>query len=224
MADKQNDWKHLGQLMSKMQLLYTTARDTFAGMSIGVEIIPWLVGDGAQAFTEALTSLGEKYRATERVRIVSKSCIEVNLDAPPKLPFYGAHVAENAAGGWVTLERKKAGLYINGEKIILHLGEGQKNGKSMKGHALKEALNGKLVLHPNILDALMEHAHLIPVEWKQDAKGRTVYIFFWGVVFRGSVGFLYVRYVVWFVDAWHSVYRWLGRGWGGQDPAALRAS
>lgn len=222
---KVNEWKPLGLLMSKVQDLYTTVRDTLGGMGIGLDIIPWLAGDGKKALVETLTALGTEFNNTRRIRLTgNKNVIYVNLDAPPKLPFDGAEVKENAGGGWVKVERRKTGLYVNGKKIVLHLDEGQKDGKVMVGTKLKEALTGKSVEHPNILDALMEHTHLIPDDWKQDGQGRTIYIFFWAVVFRHRGGFLYVRCLYWDFGAWQTDCGWLGSGWDGRNPAAVRAS
>ena len=220
------DWDTLGQSANILLNIFTHARDTFSGMGIELtKLIPWLVGDGKPAFDEALKSLGEKYRSTQRFRLTNnKNVIWVNLDAPPKLPFDGAEAVENPSGGWVKVERRKTELFVDGKKIILHLDEGQKDGKVMVGTKLAEALKGYSVEHPNILDALMEHPHLIPDEFKQDGQGRTIYIFFWAVKFRERDGLLYVRCLYWGDGAWRSRYYWLGVRWGDQGPAAVRAN
>ena len=220
------DWDTSGQYANVLLNIFTHVRDTFAGMSIELaRLIPWLAGDGKQALDDALKSLGEKYNSTQRIRLTNnKNLIWVNLDAPPKLPFDGAEVKENAGGGWVKVERRKTGLYVDDKKIVLHLDEGQKDGKVMVGTKLAEALTGKSVEHPNILDALMEHTHLIPDEFKQDGQGRTICIFFWAVKFRDRDGDLCVRYLYWDDGAWRSHYDWLGSFWGDRNPAAVRAS
>ncbi|MDO8633009.1 MAG: hypothetical protein Q7K38_00455, partial [Candidatus Wildermuthbacteria bacterium] len=79
-------------------------------------------------------------------------------------------------------------------------------------------LAGKPVMNANVLDYLLKNPHLIPDEW----KGK--YLFFWGTVYRGSVGCLYVRYLCWRGVRWGWDCRWLGSGWDGRYPAALRAS
>ncbi len=143
---KVNEWKPIGLLMSKLQDLYTTARDTLGGMGIGTDIIPWLAGDGKKKLVETLKTLGTEFNNTRRIRLTgNKNVIYVNLDAPPKLPFDGAEVKENAGGGWVKVDRRKTGLYVDGKKIILHLDEGQKGSNVMVGTKLKEALTGKSV-------------------------------------------------------------------------------
>jgi len=222
-----NEWKPLGLLMSKVQDLYTTVRDTLGGMGIGMDIIPWLAGDGKKSLVEKLKALGTEFKNTQRIRLTgNKNLIWVNLDAPLKLPFDGAEPKpdQNAPSGWVKVERRKTGLYVDDKKIVLHLDEGQKDGKVMVGTKLAEALTGKSVEHPNILDALMEHTHLIPDEFKQDGQGRTICIFFWAVKFRDRDGDLCVRYLYWDDGAWRSHYDWLGSFWGDRNPAAVRAS
>lgn len=56
------------------------------------------------------------------------------------------------------------------------------------------------------------------------SAGRTRYILFWGVIFRGSRGFLYVRYLCWNDGAWERLYGWLFHGFGVGVPAASLAS
>ena len=145
--------------------------------------------------------------------------MEVNLDATPNLPFNGAKVEFHQGGGWVKVEKRADGLYIGDKKVTLHLSKKQLNGKTIRGHELREELSGKPVLNSNILDALMEHPEFIPEEWKKDAKGNTIYIFFWGTIFRDAGGNLYVRYLYWFDGGWYWYYRWLDVDWYG-GPAA----
>lgn len=159
----------------------------------------------------------------ERVRVVNKTTIMVNLASAPKLPTDGFSIEKNFGGGWVKVERKKDSLYIDGRKVALHLEEGQKTGV-VRGHTLRDALTGKPVLHPNIMDALFDHQHLIPESWKQDEQGRTRYIFFWGVIYRGPDDDLCVRYLYWDEGAWGRDYGWLHGGFDGQRPAAVSAS
>ncbi len=213
----------MGKFLSVCLDLYTVTRDTLAGIGVGLNIIPWLAGDGKKSLVEKLKTLGAEFNSAQRIRLTgSRNIIWVNLGAPPKLPFDGAEVKENAGGGWVRVERRKTGLFVDGKKIILHLDEGQKDDKVMVGTKLAEALTGKSVEHPNVLDALMEHPHLIPDEFKQDGQGRTIYIFFWAVKFRGRGGNLCVRYLYWNLGAWRAYCSWLGSYWGDWGTAAVR--
>ena len=160
--------------------------------------------------------------AAERVKVVNKTTIMVNLASAPVLPFDNAAIEHNAGGGWVKVEKKKDGLYVNGEKVVLRLAPAQKTG-TIRGHELRTEL-GNNVLHPNILDALYDHAHLIPDDFKQDEQGRTRYIFFWGVIFRDSYGHLFVRFLAWPGGTWGRYYSWLGLDFGVGFPAASLAS
>lgn len=154
-----------------------------------------------------------------RFQVLSKTAIMVNLDAPPKLPFATASVEKNIGGGLVKVEKCEDGLYVDGHKVILHLSKQQKSGR-MSGHKLREELSGKPVLHPNILDALLEHPDLIPEDWK---KG-DICIYFWAVIFRGFYGSLLVRCLYFDSGKWCRSYYLLDDGWIGRDPAALLAS
>ena len=221
-AQARADWRVIGRLMATFVQLVTLVRNTLAEMGVGIEILPWLIADGKAKFVEALKSLGVEYQKTERVRVINPTTIEVNLEAKPKLPFDGAEVVDHKGEGWVRVEKRKDGLYVDGKKVVLHLSERQQAGSVIKGHDLREELSGKPVLNSNILDALFDHPHLIPEEWKADGEGRTRYIYFWGSVFRiPDSQDLYVRCLYWNDGAWHRHFNWLGDDWDDQRPAAL---
>lgn len=160
--------------------------------------------------------------SVERWRKLSATMIEVNLDAPPTLPFDGAEVAwiTPSQTGWVRVQRKGGKLYVGGRKVVLHLVDAQKVG-TIKGYDLRSELEGKAVLHPNVLDALRENIHLIPDSWKTDDQGRTRYIFFWAVGYSGSDGSLCVRCLYWGGGQWNWGGGWLGFEFGDRRPAAL---
>jgi hypothetical protein len=189
-------------------------------------ILEWMVGEGRDIVEkEFWTPLIARFKETRRFEIVDKMTIRVNLDAPPRLPFEGAVVHNKPKGkGWVEVKRKGNELFVDGKKVILPLSEKQKGDKTVVGTELLKELEKKPVLHPNIMDALCEHPHLIPDSWKQNEEKETLYIFFWDVVLRDSDGNLYVRYFFWFVGAWFRSYRRLGCDFSRQDPAAQLAS
>jgi len=150
---------------------------------------------------------------------------EIDLDAKPGLPFNSATVEKHIGGGKVVIEKCANGLlYIDGRKVILHRVVRQMNGKSIVGHELRKELDGKPVLNACILDFLMGNLGFIPEDWKKDDAGNTIYIFFWGTIFRGSNGSLYVRYFYFRDGEWQRFYDWLNRDWDGDYPAALLAS
>ena len=163
-----------------------------------------------------ITPVGED---ATRVITINETTIVVNLGATPKRPFRGAEVDQHSGKGWVIVEKRADGLYVDGRKVILHLSKRQCGDKWLRGHELRKELMGKPVLNANLLDALYRNTHLTPEDW----KGR--YVFFWGTIYRGSGG-LYVRYLCFFgVGGWRSEYGWLGGdGFGGRGPAVLRES
>lgn len=150
---------------------------------------------------------------------------EIDTDLDPKLPFDGAKIEKHEKGGKVTIERRGDELFVGGKSVVLHRSDRQQNGKWIRGHDLCEELTGKPVLNACVLDFLLENTSFIPDSWKKDDDGNTIYIFFWGTIYRDSHGHLYVRYLYWSGGAWNHGYRgWLGHGWHGYDPAALLAS
>lgn len=155
----------------------------------------------------------------------SDTAIEVNLDAPPRLPFGEAQVEWTTPGqtGWVRVEKKDSQLFVDGRKVNLHLTYEQKNGHA-KGYVLRRRLEDRTVLHPNILDALLENPHLFPDSWKVDGQGLTIFVYFWAVGYCNSVDHLFVRCVYFRGAQWRRRHRWLGLHWGGRSPAAVSAS
>lgn len=132
--------------------------------------------------------------------------------------------------GWVIKPEDQLPGAVGGQlefdpnKVDLHLDEGQKDGKVIVGNELKGKLAGKPLLKASVLDHLLANTNLIPEAWKTDDQGRTRYIYFWGTVYRGSDGNLYVRYLCWSGGERSWCGRWLDREFAGQDPAAVLAS
>ena len=106
---------------------------------------------------------------------------------------------------------------IDPTKIELYLDESQKSGY-IEGNKLLGKLKDKPVLNATVLDYLFEHQELIPESW----KGK--YVYFWGTVYHGSSGNLYVRCLYFYDGAWRRDSDWLDIGWFGSAPAALLAS
>ena len=220
------DWKALGQFNSVFLGLFALVRETLAKIGVGIEIVEWLAGDGRKVFIEEfLAPLGQKFLATQRWKFVNATTIMVNLGLLPRLPFDTATVEWHHGEGWVRVQKRKDGLYVNGRKVILYLSERQKDGKTLKGNELRDELTGKPVLNANLLDALYENTHLIPEDWKLDVSGNMLVIYFWDSGFRGpGTDDLCVRYLCFSDGSWGRYYHWLGSGWGGHGPAALLAS
>ncbi|MEK7653001.1 MAG: hypothetical protein AAB358_00745 [Patescibacteria group bacterium] len=149
---------------------------------------------------------------------------EIDTDKDPRLPFSGASIEKHARQGKVTIEKRPDGLYLDGRKVVLYRSLKQVNGKTVVGHELKKELDGKPVLSVSILDFLSENQEYIPEEWKKDENGNTIFIFFWGTIYRHAGGRLYVRDLYWNGNRWYWNCYWLDRDWYFHDPAALLAS
>lgn len=219
------NWKEVGRVFSVFLNLFAVIRDTFTVQGIGLEIIGWVTGEGKDAFIEKfLKPLGEAFLAAQRVIVVDENTIRVNLDAPPMLPFDGAAVVTNKGGGWVTVQKRDDGLYVDGHKVILHRSERQKDNKVIGGYELRNEVMNLLVLHPNIMDALYEYSHLTPEDWKKDENGNIIFIYFWETTFSDPGGSVCVRCMCWSSGAWGRRCRWLSSGWRSYGPAAVLAS
>lgn len=132
----------------------------------------------------------------------------IDCDADPFIP-----------SGWSVEEHQKMGnIKFDASKVDLYLSRPQRKNNSIEGNKLREELKGKKVLNANVLDFLLKNPHLIPEEWKGKA------VFFWGTIYRRSVGSLCVSYLYWGGTEWHWGYRWLVRSFNGSDPAACLAS
>ncbi len=117
-------------------------------------------------------------------------------------------------------------LELDPARLKLHFSPNQLDGKVIKGPDLRDELKAQNipVLNSCVLEYLLAHPELIPEDWKQDENGNTRFIYFWDTEYRYPDGNVYVRCLFWNDDAWRWCYRWLGRGWDGQSPAASLAS
>lgn len=132
----------------------------------------------------------------------------IDLDADPFIP-----------DGWEVVEHQKGGQFEwDPAKVALYLSPNQQGDKTIKGDKLRQELKDRPVYNANQLDYLLANPQLIPDSWKSKA------VFFWGTIYRDSDGGLYVRYLYWGGDRWVWGFRWLGRDWRGDDPAAVPAS
>lgn len=101
---------------------------------------------------------------------------------------------------------------FNSQNLFFYFSDKQKQGV-IEGNELKKELESQKVLPANVLDFLLEHQKFIPEEW----KGKI--IFFFGTIYRNSIGDLFVCCLRWGGDKWHWCYNWLGNDWGGLSPA-----
>lgn len=212
------NWKEIGQFVAILIGVFTVIRDTLKQMAVGIEIFEWLIGDGKEFFIEnVLKSLGEKFITTRLFCVIDENTIRVNLNAPITFPFRSARVKHWVDSGWLHIEKRGGELYADGRKIILNLSAKQLGGRMVTGYEICGKPINKNVLHPNVLDALIECPTLIPESWKKDEKGNKAFIFFWGIIFCDPEGNndSCVRHL-YFDDnksQWMSSYDWLCNKW-----------
>ncbi|MBA3789207.1 hypothetical protein H0X32_02330 [Patescibacteria group bacterium] len=108
--------------------------------------------------------------------------------------------------------------------VELWLAEGQKNDKVIEDNKLRTEVVKKSPFNANVLDYLLANPDLIPEEWKKDEKSNTRHIFFWGTIYRDSLGSLYVRYLCWGDGRWYWGSYCLDYHWNGRSPAAMLTS
>ncbi|MGH7141060.1 MAG: hypothetical protein ACREGH_00290 [Minisyncoccia bacterium] len=156
-------------------------------------------------------------------RFREETHLRVNLGAEPTPPYVGATPLGLGGHGWVTVEKKDGVLWVGGCKVELYIDDRQKNNKTITASDLHEQLKLRCypVLHPNILDALLQRPEYIPEEWKCDARGRAMFIYFWGQIFKGPTGAKCVRCVYFDGLVWRPFYRWFGVELNDQHAAAI---
>jgi hypothetical protein len=223
---KELDWKEFGRFFGVIVSLFTIIRDAFSGLYIGLEILGWITGEGKGVFVdEFLKPLGERFLATRRIIVIDENTIRVNLSAsiisPFKKTIYTSETQEGYGSGWVTVQKRANGLYVDGSKIILHLSDHQKNGQSIGGCDLWDELKGLPILHTNILDALLEYPHLIPDALKPDEEVYAMSIIFWVARFKPLDDDFFVRCLYWNGNEWFDHYRVLCDQFGDGDFAAI---
>lgn len=170
-----------------------------ADMAEGVGITPEMFKKLSQrSFMEQVAKV---LNGTHEVKLIPYL---VDGDAEPFCP-----------NNWkVESHRKMGKIAFDENKLDLYLSEGQKKG-IVGGEKLRkeiEKLEG--VMNANWLEFFLANPHLIPESWKGKA------VMFWGTIYRGSYGTLYVRYLYWFGDAWYWSNDWLGIDFDDNDPAA----
>lgn len=132
-------------------------------------------------------------------KAVDENTILVDLGSTPQIPVedlqYEVMLVNHEGEGEVEVQKRTDGLYVNGCKVVLY------RLKSLQRYIhhdrYAEVKETKVVLNATVLDALLEHPHLIPDEWKKDEEGYTAYICFWDTLYRSSLGYDGVRYLYW---------------------------
>ncbi|MDQ7814550.1 MAG: hypothetical protein RDU25_01965 [Patescibacteria group bacterium] len=161
---------------------------------------------------------GEK-NAAKLIQFIEEQRFIIDCDEAPYIPKGWEIRPEDQLPGAV------GGLLkFDPSQILLHLEEGQMDGRTIVGFELDQELLGKPLLKANVLDHLLVNTNLIPEAWKVDEHGRARFVYFWGTIYRDSDGDLYVRCLCWSGSQWDWNYDWLGDGFEEQNPAAILAS
>jgi len=221
---KIKDWDQAGSMLASVLDVWNFCRDHLKKLDITPEILAWLkTKKGQAALEEGIQAVVNAFQAS-RPAPPKVLKAELDLGSTPSLPFAGASVEKHTGSGKVVIEKRDDGqLYIDGKKVVIHLSERQLNGKWLKGHELRTELEGKPVLNGVVLDFLAAHLDFIPDDWKKDGQGNTIFIYFWGTVYRDADDNLYVRYLYWDGGQWQLDCVWLHSSWDGNDPAACLA-
>lgn len=124
--------------------------------------------------------------------------------------------------GW-TIKSDNGQKTVDLSQMVLHLEPEQKI-RYISGTEMRTRMEGK-GMSAAVLDYLIEHPEETPESWKKNENGDINFIFFWGTIYRDSIGDLYVRCWYFHGGQWQSNHcRWLDDHWGGQNPAAVLAS
>lgn len=116
----------------------------------------------------------------QQLQVVDERTLRINLDAAPTIPSRVATLESNRRGGWVTVQNIGDDLFVDNRRVFLYLNEKQQRGQPVSTTALASELKKKPVLHPNIMDGLLDHQHLVPESWN---SGLAPCIMFWGATF-----------------------------------------
>lgn len=139
------------------------------------------------------TALSNDAAQPNRIRrTADPNVLFVNLSAEPVLPPHRNRgddhyvgVEENLTpGGWVKLEIQGDTLFVNESPAMAFVDPRQKTDKPY-GHELFWKFRDKRakVLHPNILDAILEYPHFAPSCFLVDEAGKPRLTLFYGATF-----------------------------------------
>lgn len=158
-----------------------------------------------------LRQIGDVFRGRAEITLAPHV---IDCDATPFVPH-----------GWMLEDHQKGGKFKwDPTKVELYRTLSQKKDKHTWGNLLHKELKDMPVLNANVLDYLFANQELIPEEWKENTNGNTIYIFFWGTIYRNSDDGLHVRCLSWRGARWGLSSRWLGGAFFDNYLAALRAS
>jgi len=217
------DWLEIARVFGTVIKISTIIKNTLVKIGVGIEILSWIAGNGKKEFVEFLTVLGQAFSASkfkERKLLYEAT---LDIDTSPKLPFEGAVVQKHIAMVKVKIELWTDGLHVNGKEVILHRFQNQ-CARNILGYEVdtRLRLEDQNVLNACIEDFLLEHPEFCPDDWKQDENGNTIYIYFWGTIYRNPSGTdLCVRGLYWEDGRLFNHFRWLDVDWNEHRQAAV---
>lgn len=159
-------------------------------------------------------------RALERgflreVRLVleGKACFTdclpcINLDSRPA-DSPGSQVVRHNGGG---------NFMWNPSLVVCHLSNTSRVQGSCETTVLLAELKDSRLFNVNLLDFLLEHPYLIPMEWEDK------FVYFLGTVYRDEEGDETVRYLCRPQSGWASRHRKLSDPFTNEDYVAIHAS
>jgi hypothetical protein len=168
----------------------------------------------------AIDALNNEFVGEDLWVTVSSTEIQVNLGMRPRFqPAYRSYIPSSQVSGLVSVENRDGDLYVDNRKIELIATQDQRCG-SIGRNVLSE-LEGRQLLHPNIIDALLQNTHLIPENWKPTKKLHRTNIFFSAVQFSSHGRQGYIRLLYWHEGSWCNAFKWSGDGWFQSDLTAV---
>ncbi len=168
---------------------------------------------GGQAAAERLLACKGGVTVTftgDMADVMAHTLPVIDCDTAPHTPRDGWSVAKHIPGGQLIWDPSRITLYLSDSQLQ----------RRIKGTELSRELAEQPVLNANVLDYLIRYPHLIPEEWKVDENGNTIYIYFFGTIYRDPDDCLRVRYLYFRYDHWRSDYGSLNVNWAAQNRAA----
>ncbi len=207
---KSLSWKEAGRNVAALVALFTLASRVLKKIKVGPEIIDWLTGSGKDLFSQKLIELGTEFQLQAPIL---RAEIDTNID--PRLPIGGATIDTHRRQGRVVIEKRVDGLYVDGHKVVLYRSPRQMYGNKINGRELRIELDGQThdrsALSANVADFLFANQEYLPEDWKKkDENDKTIFILFWGTIYRRFDRSPCIRTLCWCDGQCHENCYWLG--------------
>lgn len=185
-------------------------------VNVSDDFAEWLGTESGKSTLQSAVSVAVK-SVTEAYEKFKTQNTVIDFDSTPTIP----------ADLMIAPDYLQISSRVRGNKkfieitVRVHLDDGQRIGSWLMGYNLMNMLagQGQVVYGAQLSDFYLEHPELFP----EGLKDRG-WIFFWGTIYLGEGGRLYVRCLSWNGTMCVSAYRPLIEGWCGNDPAAVSAN